>query len=211
MLSVLPPLGPNLCYRISLPKTTHWSQHTGRLHTPDLYRKKALRAMLHIWILWERCLTQRGVPAEKRSAAQPRRRIQDGGRRTAPLPRLCARRPQCHSQSSFTILTAERWEQAGLTLARCHMGTEATDWLVKRVYLGSTPQTVSLLFSTAGDFLKVNLINTEQYLTTGWGREVAGGCEVGWAAVEGAHRVQSDVFWSAIVALPLEASSTYLG
>lgn len=79
--------------------------------------------------------------------------------------------------------------------------------LINCVYLGSTRQTDSLHYRAAGDFLKVNLINTEQCHITGWGREVAGGCEGG---VVGASRVLSDVIWSVIVALPLEASSTYL-
>lgn len=53
------------------------------------------------------------------------------------------------------------------------------DGLVSGVYPGNTCQTDRLHFTTAGDFLKVNLINTEQYHITGFGREVAAGCEGG--------------------------------
>lgn len=59
------------------------------------------------------------------------------------------------------------------------MGTEETNWLINCVYLGRPRQTDSLHYGAEGDFLKVNLINTEQCHITGCGREVAGGCEGG--------------------------------
>lgn len=97
----------------------------------------------------------------------------------------------------------------GSSLDRCQMRTDMIDWLIICVYLGSTRQTDSLHFRTEGDFLKVNLINTEQCHITG-GREGSSRRMWAWCGVLGALWVLCDVIWSVIVALPLEALSTYL-
>lgn len=97
---VLPLSGLNLFNTIPLPQKPRWSQLAGSVLTADLQRKE-LRVTLYIWILWKQCLTQWGVPAEKRRATQawPQRLIQDGGRKTALLPTLCPRCSRYQFQS----------------------------------------------------------------------------------------------------------------
>lgn len=97
----------------------------------------------------------------------------------------------------------------GSSLDRCQMHMDMIDWLISCVYLGSTHQTDSLHCRTVGDFLKVNLINTEQCHITGR-REGCSSRMWAWCGVLGALSVWSDVIWSVIVVLPLEALSTYL-
>lgn len=78
--------------------------------------------MLHIWILWKRCLTQQGVPAEKRSAAQPRPntgwREEDHSAPNImspvfPVPFLL----------QFSTAEYDRWEQPASSLDSCQMST----------------------------------------------------------------------------------------
>lgn len=61
--------------------------------------------------------------------------------------------------------------------ARCQVGIKGTNWLITGVYFGCTCQTDGLRFKAAGDFLKVNLINIEQWHMAVWGKQVAGGSD----------------------------------